>query len=135
GLTHPRFARDEDDARATGAHVGERIVERAHCSLPSDEVAARRSTRRVDERGPRLFSSEPTQHFGGAWPILGNASQQLDAERVEILGQRRNDLARSRRLEALLVDQDLRRQTEERKPPGERLVEADADGVPIGGGG
>jgi hypothetical protein len=77
-----------------------------------------------------LGEPEPAQHLGAPRPPARLAAQEVDAQRDQIRRQHRPQGRRGRRLLALLAIDDVG--PDERRPPGERLIQHHAHRVPVG---
>ncbi len=136
-LADPRLPLDEDGDARPLAHVGERALQGRELPFAPDErrdLSLRGGRRYVPRRAARVerfFHVEPAEHLARARPRARIEAEQLDAQGVEIARHGGDERAWRRRLEPLLVHQDLERRPVEREPPGERFVENDADRVPV----
>ncbi len=83
----------------------------------------------ADEHGP-----EPAEHVTPRRPGLGALAEQVDAERVEVVGNVGDQLAGGRGFITLLVHEDLHITANERQAAREGFVEHDTDAVPVARG-
>ncbi len=78
-----------------------------------------------------LTDAESREHLATLGSLFRRASQELAAERVEILGDALDEVARRRGLDHRFAIDDVDRVPDERGFADERLVEEDPDAVPV----
>ena len=129
-LAHARLAAHVHGHAGAGARALPRRLERGELGAPPDEARLAMGRRRQLRR--RVGAQEPLVELLGAEALARVPAQQADAERVEIGRHVGRQRARRHRLAPLLLQEHLERRADEGHAAGERLVEHDADGVPVG---
>ena len=136
GLADTRRAVDVAGHRPPPAHVRRMRPPgtRAARSRPTSGAARRGDGwSGTGELGLAGEAPQAAEHVAARGPRRGVPSQQVDAQRVQVVGKPGHQLARGGRLEPLLVHQHFEGPAQERRAAGERLVEHRADAVPVAG--
>ena len=110
---------------ALGRRQPERVAQLLHLAVAPEEGRVGAA-----DGGDVLLSSQTTQDAGARRPPGRVVQEQVATERIEAVGHR-GERARQRRLDTLLVAQQLLRRAHEGQAPRERLKEHDAEAVPV----
>jgi hypothetical protein len=112
---------------SVGARIGERLPQKAELFAPPDERAARGHV------GSRVGRGEPeaTRDFGAGRAAARVAPQELFAEAIEIGGDVGCARAGRGTVARVLALDEIEQHASEREHAGQRLVEHDADAVPV----
>ena len=142
GLAHAGSPADVHGHRASGARSLEGLAQRKQLSLATDEQrlapAHSLDTRRRSEEGHArrriAMRVQPAQDFRPVRTPRRFPVEKPDAERFEIGRDARGELGRGDRVDACLQSEHLGRGAFEWRVSDQRLVEHDADPVPVGRG-